>query len=173
MRLQEAQTAALSCRPTTSRTYDCPESKDGHTGVRLDFARVQDGSETGGDATAKQADLFQGGLFGNLGAANFGQHRVLGHGAASHKVVNGLPAGVLEANCAVGHDAFSLRAANGGTEVGLGAGAKDALGLGALRGVAGNDVVARLHRRDTVTHCNDCVSGCVSCMVCEIVMEYN
>jgi hypothetical protein len=65
-------------------------------------------------------------------------------------MVDGLPVGVFEADRAVGHDTLTLRAANGGTEIGFGTHAKDTIGLGALGRVARNNVIARRDRRDAV-----------------------
>ena len=78
-------------------------------------------------------------------AGNFGEHGVFGEGGAAHEVVNGGPVALQgEPGGPVGHHAFALSAADGGAQVGLGGLAKDAAGGRALRGVAGNHVVAHL-----------------------------
>ena len=66
-------------------------------------------------------------------------------------MIDGIPIHVMESRCSVGHYALPLCATDLRAKIRLGAHAKDALWLGALGGIAGNDVIARFDASDTLS----------------------
>ena len=117
---------------------DAAETEDGHSRAFLNFGGVQNRADTGGHATAQQADLVQGCLPGDLRQGDFRQHGVLGESRATHVVVQRL-ALVGEAGGAIRHHTLALGCTNGATQVGFARGAE--LALATFSGIEGNDVV--------------------------------
>ena len=117
----------------------------------LDLAGVEDSAPPSGDPAAEEAELVQVAPGVDLGGGDFGQDGVLGERAAAHEVVERDPV-LGEARRPVRHDSSALGGSDHRTEVGLGGGAEDAVLILALRSVAGDDHVPRLHAGHALPH---------------------
>ena len=136
-------------RPDDRCQADAAQAEDGNGSALFHLGGVQHGTDPGGDAAAKQADLLQRGILGNLRQGNFRQHGVFGEGRAAHVVEDRL-ALVGETAGAVGHQALALGGAHGLAEVGLAGQAEFA--LAALGGVERDDMVAHLQGGHALAH---------------------
>ena len=128
---------------------DGTEAEDGDGRARLDLGGVHHRADTGGDATAQQADLVQRRFLGHLGQRDFRHHGVFGEGRGAHVVVQHL-AIEGEARGAVRHQAATLGGTHGAAQVGLAGEAE--LALAAFRGIERNDVVARHQASHALAH---------------------
>mmetsp|Transcript_35090 Transcript_35090/g.84997 ORF Transcript_35090/g.84997 Transcript_35090/m.84997 type:complete len:389 (+) Transcript_35090:125-1291(+) len=126
--------------------------KDSHTRICFHIASIPNRTQSSRYSTTKETCLGQCHFFGNLGARNFGQNRIFTHGTASHEMKDILTILIVQTNRTIGHDTLPLSTADLWTQVGFGAHAENARGLGTLRSVAGNDVISWLHRHDTRTN---------------------
>ena len=135
--------------PLDHRQSNAAETKYGHGGAGLYLGGIQHGTDAGGDAAAKQANLVHGGFLAHLGQGNFRHYGVFGEGAGAHVVVNHL-AVHGEAAGAVGHQALALGGTHGLAQVGLAAEAE--LALATLGGVQRNHMVPGLQAGDPFAH---------------------
>ena len=67
-------------------------------------------------------------------------------------MIDRIPIHIMESRCSVRHDTLALCAADLRAKICLGAHTKDTLWLGALGGVAGNDMIARLDAGNTFSN---------------------
>ena len=121
---------------------DAAEPENDAFGAGLHFGSVEDRANAGRDAAADVADLVEGSVLADLGNRNLRKHREIREGGRAHVVVQ-LLAVEREARGAVGHDALSLRGADGRAQVGLAREARRA--LPAFRRVERNDVIVLFH----------------------------
>src|SRR5262245_53400703 len=110
---------------------------------------IEDGTDAGGDAAADVADLVERSVLANLGDRDLRQHGEIRECGRAHVMVQ-LLAVEREARGAVGHDALTLRRADGGAQIGLARQTRRA--LPAFRRIERNDVVALLHAGHTRPH---------------------
>ena len=88
------------------------QSKHSYGRIRFDLASVQNSTQTSGNATSKETNLFQRGGNINFRARDFCQNSIFGHGRTTHKMVDWFAILVFESNGAIWHDTLSLRGAN-------------------------------------------------------------
>eukprot|EP00963_Diacronema_lutheri_P011319 scaffold1368_cov333-Pavlova_lutheri.AAC.14 len=138
----------------------CSQAEDCGRGSLFHFGGVQHRTDSGGHPTAQEANLGQIGFGMDLGHRLFVEDRVLREGGRSHEVVDGLAIFAEPRLVVCTHHAASGPGTYGAAEVGLPAGAVQALAAEGL--VARHDVVSRLHGRDVFTHGLDHTSGFVS-----------
>mmetsp|Transcript_9330 Transcript_9330/g.21198 ORF Transcript_9330/g.21198 Transcript_9330/m.21198 type:complete len:292 (-) Transcript_9330:39-914(-) len=124
------------------------EAKHGHALSSLHIDGVPSSTQACGNATTEQARLLQGHRLVDFRGTDFGDHGVFAECRASHEVVQRL-ALAAQTRRAVGHHAGSLRPANRWAQVRLRRYAEYTLRPAALRRVARDDVVTRLHRCDS------------------------
>jgi hypothetical protein len=130
-------------------TYHCAQAENGYRTVDLNFAGVPNRTQSRTDTTAKQTHFFQWRLGIDLGARDLRQNRILGHGRATHKMIDWIAILILEADRSVGHDTLTLRGSNRGAQVGLWGLAKDARCLATLWSIRWNDMISRCDRGDS------------------------
>src|ERR1700733_1593249 len=128
------------------------ETEHHHIGARRDLGGVDHRPNPGSRAAADVAALVERRVLANLGHRNFRQHGEIREGRAAHIVEDRL-ALVAEARGAVGHQAFALRGADRGAEVGLLAEA--AFALAAFGRVERDHMVAGLDRGNARAHFPD------------------
>jgi hypothetical protein len=128
---------------------DAAEAEDDDVGARLHLSGVDHRADTGRHAAADVADLVERGVLADLRERDLGHDGEVRERRATHVVVQ-LLAAQREAAGAVRHQALALRRADRGAQVRLAAEA--GLALPAFRRVQRNHMIARLQRRDALTH---------------------
>mmetsp|Transcript_31059 Transcript_31059/g.51217 ORF Transcript_31059/g.51217 Transcript_31059/m.51217 type:complete len:289 (-) Transcript_31059:49-915(-) len=127
------------------------QAKDGHGAAALHVERVPGGAQAGRNTTAQQRTHVQGCRIRNLGTGDVGHHGILREGGAAHEVLDLFPFCICKSAGAIWHHTATLGAPNLWAKVGALSSrweTEDAVRLAALRGVAGDDLVARLQPRD-------------------------
>ena len=92
------------------------QTKDNDICARFYLGRICHSAHTRRHAAANVTAFVKRRVGPNFSNSNFWQDRMIGEGRAAHIMINRL-ALIRKARGAIGHDAFALRGANGGTEI--------------------------------------------------------